>query len=118
MTAKKRKTAKPRVRRHVILREVRSWSLTTYLQWLPVASVTVGGIIWLTQLQDAVVALKSAAPATSLTAQLTHLEDLVAVNSNGIADIRAKELADYAEMKANDQDIWRHISNSKQDSKP
>jgi hypothetical protein len=77
-------------------------SLTTYLQWLPVASVAVGGIIWLTRLQDAVQALQGNANQV----QVTQLADRIGVVEKQQDKDEIAEKNDYSELRASDQQIW------------
>lgn len=92
---------KPKLKPHPLARRVerlvlpKGWTVGTLAQWIPVISVAVGGIIWLTQLGDS-----------------------NKQNASDIERLTAKEALDYAEMKTNDQAIWQFVGRSKEGGKP
>lgn len=92
----------------------RAWGLTTYIQWLPVLSVAVGGIIWLTRLQDDVQGLKTGASQ----ADIVSLKDQINSVAKDEGKLEVKEGNDFAEAKANTQQIWQYIGQRKENAKP
>ena len=111
MTKPKRKIA-PLLKPRRVLPE--GWTVGTLAQWLPVVSVAVGGIIWLTRLQDAVQSLQGNANQV----QVTQLEDRIATVEKEQDKAEVKESNDFAEAKANDVQIWAYVGRGKEGAKP
>jgi hypothetical protein len=87
----------------------RRWTIATYAQWIPVATVAVSGIIWLTHLQDAVEALQQGASQV----QVTQLDDRVGTLEKQQDKLEIKEANDMSEVKASFTQVWQYRSSDR-----
>lgn len=99
-------------------RERRAWNWAKYLQWAPVIIVAGGAFAGYIGQGYRITALENAKPATDLTETLTRLKDGIAVADANIVELKAKEAADYTEMKTNDQALWQFVGRRQESSKP
>lgn len=103
--AKKQRKRPRRVRpRH------KQWSLATYLQWLPVISVAITGIVVSTRVLDRLDVLEKAQPSTSIAEELTNVRDRMEGEEKDLARIEKNEAADMVELKAVNVQLWQAIA--------